>query len=78
MGGDSKNYQKASLKPREKELVLLSPYKGTFWGEIDKKSCLLEAGKALRKHLGQCFINSFFCKQQDPLFKCNLERKLSR
>lgn len=63
MGGDSRNKRKTSPKPREKELVLLSPYKGTFWDEIDEKSYLLKAGKALREHLGQCFINFFFCKQ---------------
>lgn len=47
VGSDSRNKRKDSPKSREKELVLLSPYMGTFWGETDDKSWLVEAGKAL-------------------------------
>lgn len=60
MGSDSRNKRRDGLKTREKELVLLSPYMGTFGGEIDHKSWLVEAGKALREHRGQCLTNFSF------------------
>ena len=42
MGSDSGNKRKDSPQPREKDLVLLFPYTGTFWGEIDPGLAKLE------------------------------------
>ena len=60
MGRDSRNKRKDGLKTRDKEWVLLSPYMGTFGGEIDDKSWLVQAGRALREHRGQGFTNFSF------------------
>lgn len=51
-----------ALNPERKNwfcFLLTRALSGVKW----EKSYLLEAGKALREHLGQCFINFFFCKQ---------------